>query len=69
VKTSPIIAEFDVAGNVFHGLPACRVDGAVHQFDLYGAVHRFGEGIIVADTGASDGLPDIQALEYLGVLG
>src|SRR6266568_3467955 len=69
VKTSPIIAELDVARNVFRSLPACRIDGTVDQLDLDGAVHRFRQRVIVADSGAPDRLPDIQAIEHPGVLG
>src|ERR1700683_2954675 len=48
VKTLPIIAQLDVARDVFRCFPACRVDGAVDALDFQCSVERFGESIVVA---------------------
>jgi hypothetical protein len=60
MKTHPIIADLDVAGNVFACLLPRRVGGPVHTLDFQRSIERLSEGIIEADAGAPDGLPDPQ---------
>ena len=42
VETLSIVAKFNVPGNVFSGVFAGGVNGAVDPFDLHGGVERFG---------------------------
>ena len=69
MKTSPIIAKLDPPCNVLARFLPCRVNGPVDQLDLQRAVELFGESIVIADTGAADRLPDLQALQDAGELG
>src|ERR1700683_2446928 len=65
MKTSLIIAKFDPARNIFPRFLARGVRGPVDQFDFQGAVHRFGERVVVTDSGPADRLAYSQ-LAQLG---
>jgi hypothetical protein len=65
METSPIIAEFDPACNIFSCFFVRRVGGPVDQLDFQRAVHGFGESIVVADPGTADGLTYLQLLKFL----
>jgi len=54
VETLSIVAEFDVPGNVFPGVFAGGVDGAVDSFDFDGGVERLGESVVEAHSGGAD---------------
>jgi hypothetical protein len=69
MKTGPILAELDPPGKVFPCLSPCRLSGPVDQLDFQRAIERFGESVIVADAGAADRLPDIEAFQDAGELG
>ena len=43
-----IVAEFDVPGNIFSGVFACRVDGLIDSFDFDSGVERLGESVGVS---------------------
>jgi hypothetical protein len=62
VDTLSIVAEFDVAGNVFSGVFAGGVDGSVDSFDFHGGVEGFGEGVVVAYSGGADGSSDVEVV-------
>jgi hypothetical protein len=49
-----IVAEFDVPGNIFAGVFAGGVDGAVDPFDFHGGVEGFGESVVETHSGGPD---------------
>src|SRR6266851_4258427 len=57
MKTSPIVAEFDVSRNVCLRLLSRRIGCPVNPLDFNCRVERFGERIIITDTRPADRLP------------
>src|SRR6266851_6080425 len=69
METSLIIAEFDPPRNIIPGLLPRRVGCPVNQLDFQRSVYRFGESVIVADSGPPDGLPYPEFPQRPGELG
>lgn len=74
VKSFLIVAQLNVACDVFHGVSACRIDGSVHPHDLQGGIEGFDPGVVITDPGPAhrtgDARRDGEVGELLrGVLG
>src|SRR4028118_773537 len=68
METFGIVAEFYVSGNIVDGMFAGRVLGPVYALVFEDGEERFGHGVVVTDSGASDGLADVETVEFLRVL-
>ena len=68
METSPIIAELDPPRNIFPGMLAGRVNGAVDQLDFQRTVDRFRQRIVIADSRAADGLAYPEPLQRVSEL-
>ena len=68
VKTSPIIPEFDVAGNILLGFFPCRVGCPVNALDFERGIEGFCQAIVVAYPGAAHRLADPQPFQDGGEL-
>jgi len=68
METCPIIAELDVPRNIFLRLLPRRVNRPVYALDLHRGIERLGQGVIEADPGPPDRLPDPEALQDRGEL-
>jgi hypothetical protein len=66
VETVFIIEAFDIFDNLLSGLPACDEGHTVEPFVLQCAEEGFRHRIVPAHSGAPDGLPHVQANEFLG---
>ena len=58
-----IVPEFDVPHNVPARVLTSRILGPVDTLVLQCGEERFGHGIIVADPGAADGMPEVMLLQ------
>jgi hypothetical protein len=68
METHPIIPEFDIPRNILFRLLPRRVNRPVNALDLYRGIERLGQGVIEADPGPPDRLPDPEALQDRGEL-
>jgi hypothetical protein len=53
VETLTIVTEFDVPGNIFPGVFAGGVDGAIDPFNFDSGVERLGESVVEAHSGGA----------------
>jgi hypothetical protein len=63
VATFGIVVEFDVADNIAARVFAGRVLGTMDTLILKRPEERFRHGVVVADPGSADGLPEIVLLQ------
>jgi len=63
-----IVPEFDVPHNVPARVLAGRILGPVDAFVLQCGEERFGHRVIVAYSGAADGMPEVMFLQRPGEL-
>ena len=69
VETVSIVAQLDIARNVLAGVFTARVLGSVDELVFQYREERLGHGIVVAHSGAPDGLSKIEIGECRGEFG
>jgi hypothetical protein len=63
VKTSPIIAKLDVAGNIVACLLPRRVNSPVDTLNFQRGIERFRQAVVKAYPGPAHGLADPEPLQ------
>src|SRR5271167_1552904 len=68
VETLSIVAQFDVACNITHGLFASRIDCAIHELLLEGREERLGRRVVIAYAGSPERLAEPELIEQFRIV-
>ena len=68
VETLSLVAQFDVACNITHGLFASRIDCAIHELLLEGREERLGRRVVIAYAGSPERLAEPELIEQFRIV-
>jgi hypothetical protein len=64
VEPLPIIEDFNIVGNILFRFAPGGINGTVHPLVFERREKGFGQSIVVATSGAAQGLPHLQRSKF-----